>query len=501
MRHSSWLLTLAIVVLPTTAQAQNDFEAFKKKESERMRSFLTKEDADFSDFLKQDWKEFALSVADKPLVRPKPRATPIARPTPPEPSGEAAPAPAPAPTPLPGGPAPSVSVLPSARRPAAPPPASVELAASGNVLHTMFFGGIVAVPKVSLGLQPLPATITGEAISAFWEQINASPYKDVLAALQKQRELMQLGDWAFAQLAFRTGLSLAGGDTTHARLIAWHFLVKSGYATRVGYSGSNIHVLLKTDELLYGVSYFTIDNGKFYVLDLANGVPPRVGAIRTYEKDHPSARKSLSFFMNALPLLPEDLEPRTLRFAYKGQKFEINAGVNRNLVQFLTNYPQTRLNGYLDAEVPSSAMDAVVGGLQPIIAGRPELEQVDMILRFVQTAFDYKTDGDQFAREKWMFPEETLFYPFSDCEDRAILFSYLVRKLVPAVSVVGLIYSDHVAAAVRFNTVVTGDVRMHRGIRYVVSDPTYINASVGMEMDQYKGASPTIVDARSFERR
>jgi len=497
VRHSSWLLTLAIVVLPAPALAQNDFEAFKKRESERMRSFLTKEDADFSDFLKQDWKEFALSVADKPLVRPKPRATPIARPLPAE---SPAPQPEPVATPLPGGAVPGVSALPPARRPVAPPPPSVELA-SGSVLNTLFFGGVVAVPKVSLGLQPVPAAITGEAISAFWEQINASPYKDVLSALHKQRELMQLGDWAFAQLAFRTGLSLASGDTTHARLIAWHFLVKSGYATRVGYSGSSVHVLLKTDELLYGVSYFTIDDGKFYVLDLANGLPPHVGSIRTYEKDHPSSKRGLTFFMSALPLLPEELEPRTLRFAYKGQKYAISAGVNRNLVRFLTNYPQTRLNGYLDAEVPSSAMDAVVGGLRPIIAGRSELEQVDMILRFVQTAFDYKTDGDQFAREKWMFPEETLFYPFSDCEDRAILFSYLVRKLVPAVGVIGLIYADHVATAVRFNTAVAGDVRMYNGARYVVSDPTYINASVGMEMDQYKNASPNIVEARPLDRR
>jgi len=499
VRHSYWLLLFAIILLPAESPAQSDFEAFKKKESERLRGFLSKEDADFSDFLKQEWKEFALSVADKPLVRPKPRVTPVARPTPPEPVATPVAQPAPAPTPLPGGAVPTASALPSSRRPI-PSPTPVELAGSTSTLNTMFFGGLVAVPRVSLKIQPLPATITGEAISAFWEQMNASPYSEVLAALQQQRERMQLGDWAFAQLAFRTGVTLTGGDSTLARLVAWHFLVKSGYASRVGYSGAGVHVLLKTDELLYGVSYFTIDNAKFYVLDLGNGMPPRVGAIRTYEKDHPDARKSLSFAMSALPLLPEDLEPRTLRFAYKGQKYEFNVGVNRNLVRFLSYYPQTQLNGYLNAEVPSSAMDGLVNGLRPIISGRPELEQVDLILRFVQTAFDYKTDGDQFAREKWMFPEETLFYPFSDCEDRAILFSYLVRKLV-SVGVVGLIYSDHVATAIRFNATVNGDSRMHRGVRYVVSDPTYINASVGMEMDQYKTASPTIVDARPFDRR
>lgn len=513
---NSWLLLICFALPATAASAQNDFEAFKKKESESLREFLSKEDAEFSDFLKREWKQFALSVADKPLVRPKPRETPVAPPRPDAPAADPAPREAPpsrsAPTrppadvpadapptvPIPSR-VPSASALPSSRPPLGAP-SPVELASSGNTMNTAFFGGLVPVPKVDLGLDPMPTPITGAAVSKFWEQINASKYADVLEALQRQRDRMQLGDWAFAQLAFRAGLDLTNGDSTLARLVSWHFLVKSGYASRVGFNGSRLHVLLRTDEVLYGIPYFTIQNAKFYVLDLGSGIASRVGSIHTYERDHPEAKTSLSFHMKTLPLLPENAESRTLAFAYKNQKYQINASVNRNLIDFLTYYPQTQLNGYLDAEVPSSAMDALVAGLRPIIAGRSELEQVDMVLRFVQTAFEYKTDGDQFKREKWMFPEETLFYPFSDCEDRAILFSYLVRKLIPSVTVVGLIYSDHVATAVRFSSAVSGDTRMHKGVRYVVSDPTYIGASVGMEMPQYKSATPNIVNARPFGR-
>ena len=529
MRHVL-IAVFASLALASQAHAQREFEEFRRREAESLRAFLSKEDADFSDFLKQEWKEFELSVADKPLVRPKPRDTPVAppkadapagnpdapaRPTrPANPAPDPAPSPAPdpepvpmpEPTPVPVGPPPTASLIgggvpsrsPVPTRPM--PNAPVELASSPNAIRTPFYGGIVPVPKVELRLDPMPSPITGAAVGKFWEQMSASKSQEVLASLQRQRAQMRLGDWAFAQLAFRAGVGLTGGDSTLARLVAWHFLVKSGFASRVGFRGGDLFVLLRTDDVLYGVPYFTIDKAKFYVLDLASGSPIRAGSIHTYERDHPDAKSPLAFHMNTLPLLPEDAQSRTLAFTYKGKRHQIRADVNRNLIRFLTHYPQTQLNGYLDAEVPSSAMDALVDGLRPIIAGQPEVEQVQMILRFVQTAFEYKTDGDQFSREKWMFPEETLFYPYSDCEDRAILFSYLTRKLVPSVTVVGLIYSNHVATAVRFTSAVGGDARMYAGQRYVVADPTYIGADVGMEMPQYKDATPNVVAARPFGR-
>lgn len=522
MRSSiPFVIAAAAFLAPCEAGAQNDFEAFRRREAEQMRAFMSREDSAFTSFLKREWKDFELSLADRPLVRPKPTARPVAPPRDPAPApaGNPTPIPAPVTTPapaanppasvtpdpaapvLPGGAIPAAGVLPSG----APRPRPISSAAGlGNApadaLNTLFYGGFVSVPKVDLGLKPLPSDITSQSIADFWGQISKAPTKEVLAALKKHRDLMSLGDWAYAQLVYRTSLRMAGSDTTAARLIAWHLLVKSGYVARVGFKGQTVHVLLKSNELLYGTSFFTIDNAKYYVVDLAGGLSPSVGSIRTYDRDHPEATRALGFQMTSLPIFAEDLQPRMLRFEYRQRKYEIAVGVNRNLIDFLTYYPQTELRGYLNAEIESTAMANLVEALRPHVAGRAEADAVNFLLRMVQTSFDYKTDRNQFNREKWFFPEETLFYPFSDCEDRSILFSYLVRKLVPTVSVVGLVYADHVATAVRFSSPVAGDSRMHNGQRYVVTDPTYIGADVGMEMPQYKGTSPTIVEARAFGR-
>ena len=74
----------------------------------------------------------------------------------------------------------------------------------------------------------------------------------------------------------------------------------------------------------------------------------------------------------------------------------------------------------------------------------------------MQTSFNYKTDDGQFGEENYLFPEETLHYRYSDCEDRSILFTWLVKNIL-GLDVIGLDYPGHVAAAVALDNPVSGD--------------------------------------------
>ena len=91
-----------------------------------------------------------------------------------------------------------------------------------------------------------------------------------------------------------------------------------------------------------------------------------------------------------------------------------------------------------------------------------------------------------------MIPDETLYYSYCDCEDRSILFAYLVRKLT-GLSVIGLDYPGHVATAVKFNDELPGAYVTHRNEKYLVCDPTYINAEIGMVMSRYKDVKPELI--------
>ncbi len=116
----------------------------------------------------------------------------------------------------------------------------------------------------------------------------------------------------------------------------------------------------------------------------------------------------------------------------------------------------------------------------------------NILLHFVQTAFEYATDDEQFGKERPLFADETLFYPYSDCEDRAILYSVFVRELL-GLDVVLLHYPGHLATAVCFDTEVYGDYMTIDGKRYIVCDPTYINADIGQAMPRFKQTPANII--------
>lgn len=94
--------------------------------------------------------------------------------------------------------------------------------------------------------------------------------------------------------------------------------------------------------------------------------------------------------------------------------------------------------------------------------------------------------------DRAFFAQETLYYPYSDCEDRAILFSRLVRDLV-GLDVVLLYYPGHLATAVAFNENVTGDYLVYNNRKYIVCDPTFINAGVGRTMPDMNNQQAQII--------
>ena len=111
---------------------------------------------------------------------------------------------------------------------------------------------------------------------------------------------------------------------------------------------------------------------------------------------------------------------------------------------------------------------------------------------YLHRAFPYKTDEAQFGIERTLFAEEMYYYPYSDCEDRSILFARLVKDLL-GLDVVLLYYPAHIAAAVCFKGEVKGDYMQLGNKRYVICDATYIGAGVGEAMPDLKRTPAQVV--------
>lgn len=338
-------------------------------------------------------------------------------------------------------------------------------------------------------------SISNQSIADYWEEAAKTNPDPFLSQIDAKKSELNLNDWGYYLLLQKSAEGIYGGSGAASNLLTWYFLVKSGYDARAGFYGNQVFLLIPSKELLYEVPNFTIGGKKYYLL---SKVEPGTSlkSLFVYNSKYPGADKSFDVMMISPPNLKRLAQNRTLKFDYEGKDYVIEAQYDKNLVDFCNDYPQTDLMVYFDASPSAEAANSLLDALAPIIAGKSEADAVNIILRFVQTAFDYKTDGDQFGREKYFFPEESLYYPYNDCEDRSILFSYLVRKLT-GLEVVGLDYPGHVAAAVRFSDNLPGDSVTYNGKRFVICDPTYIGADIGMAQTAYKTVKPTVIPIRA----
>ena len=185
------------------------------------------------------------------------------------------------------------------------------------------------------------------------------------------------------------------------------------------------------------------------------------------------------------------------RTVHLTKKRSVTLPYNKAHMAYLNDVPMTVFPIYFVNPIAIEAQQVLQDNFSEMRDQYTPTQFIQMLLHFVQTGFEYKTDDDQFGYEKYFYPEEVIGYPYCDCEDRSAMFAWLVQKYTNA-KVIGLQYEGHVATAVWFgdDANVKGDGFMYGGKKYYVCDPTYINASIGMTMPQFKGKTPKIIKLR-----
>ena len=149
---------------------------------------------------------------------------------------------------------------------------------------------------------------------------------------------------------------------------------------------------------------------------------------------------------------------------------------------------------YASSVADEEVRSTVVFQLRDQLQGMSESEAANVLLHFVQKGFEYQPDGQQFGDgvEKSFFFDETLYFPYCDCEDRSIFYACLVRELL-GLDVLLLGYSGHECTAVALSSPPeTYTSFIYKGNTYYICDPTYIGADVGVCMPDYVSVQPEI---------
>lgn len=424
--------------------------------------------------------DVTVEALPKPPVAPRPAVAP--KPSVPDVSAERVP---PAPVPVPTTPAPErpVAITPPAKLPAV-----------ADALDLDFYGTPLRIPFDARWRTPAAVESNPKGFADFWDRMSATRDQPSLDAVAQARKAMALDDWGNVLLWQEVAKTLRPAAPREQLLLLWYFLVKSGVDVRPGYSDERLLLLLAVKQPVYGVSYVKIDNRAYYALFEGEGGKSG-GRYSAYSGRYPNELRPVDIRVAATAFGPKVPTQRTFEFDARGRRIRLDVAYERPLTQYLDRFPQLDFELYFATPPSPLARRSLLDALRPHLQGLDQEAGVDVLLAFVQKSFAYKTDNDQFGREKYFFVEEVLHFPFSDCEDRSALFAWLTRELL-GLETVGLHYPGHMTTAVALRTTRPEWQTVEwSGRRYVIADPTYVNATVGMAMPSYRGKAPLRVVA------
>lgn len=324
------------------------------------------------------------------------------------------------------------------------------------------------------------------AVADGYEALCRSNYKPLIANCQQAQKDFRLNDWGVF-LFVKTAAEALCNDENSCIVMQQFLLNELGYRAKMARRGDRNQLLLfvATDCMVYGHPYFTKEGLNYYNI---NGT--EACTFYMCNQDSKKAKTPVAMRLNNVPALNSGVVSR--QRTNKAGNVSVSVNVSKSLIDFYASMPQCDYGVYAKAPVAGSLAQEVLGTLRPLVQGKSEVDAANLLLNFVQTGFKYATDEEQFGFEKPFFVEELFYYPACDCEDRSVLFGWLVRELL-GLDVVYLDYPNHIATAVQFKGDVKGDFLTVDGKRYTVCDPTYIGASIGMTMPNLRSAGVSIL--------
>lgn len=457
------------------------FEEFKQQAKSKHEDFRKKCNTEYIEFLRQTWQSYKFLPA---IPRPKDETVPPVRRL----KNDQ--------TPIENKEVPIESVTTPTTPEPQPLPVSpiYEDKTQDEQMFTYRFYGTecsLRIPKV----KPFLLTnINEEQIATAWESLAKGAYDNTLRDFLELRIRMQLCDWAYLN-AINTFAESYLGKGNDAILLTSFLYCQSGYQMRLARTSSrHLYILFGSKYRIYEMPYYKIGNDLFYPLTKDN-----IDDIEICSTSFPD-EQALSLNIAQGQVFTYDASsPRTfIAENYPDMKVQIQ--VNKNLIDFYNTYPtadiddnfMTRWAMYANTPMQQEIQVSLYPKLKQLIAGDSELDAVNKILNWVQTAFAYDYDDKVWGHDRAFFTEETLYYPYCDCEDRAILFTRLVRDLL-GLDCILIYYPGHLASAVYFTQQVNGDYISLNGRKFIVCDPTYIGAPVGMTMPSMDNVSAKVI--------
>lgn len=451
-------------------QQEKAFADYAEQQRTAFEEFRIKRSIEFGNYLGKDWVKMEVTEGeDAPIPKPiDPKAI--------KPEGE------------------SISIAVPKTVPLPAPPKQIDLTIkplekSSPHLFPFDFYGLETSVRIDENYTLKMNNVNEQEVKKQWNKLSALKEQDLLDDCVRNRKELALSDWAYVQFMNKLTEAYYGGkDKNEAAFLQGYLLTQSGYDIRFVSETGRLLLGVAIDSPVFGIAYILINNRRYYLINYKE----RGGSFYTFNDSFSDESQQVSMVIDSeMDKIPFKESKPTNYVAEAHANATVKTSVNLNLIEFYNDYPQCEWTIYARCPMSKQLQEKVLPPLAANIEGKSEKEGADILINFVQTAFKYQTDDEQFGYEKPLFIDETFYYPASDCEDRSILFSYLVRELM-GLDVVLLEYPNHLCTAVLFNEDIKGDALVIDRKRYMICDPTFIGANIGVVHSDYKSIQPKV---------
>lgn len=346
-----------------------------------------------------------------------------------------------------------------------------------------------------------------QELDMYKEYMESLDFHATLNDIRKLKEQMILNDWLYYKLIYflSEAISLSGyvqvADEKDLIPFVWFFLNESGFDAHIDFYDGQKFLYVYSEDMVY-LPYVIINNKKYFCLNYNNN-PHFKSFLNTEFIDQSSNRDSFSFLFKKLPDFPNGRKRISEEtFFYKDRSYSIFRPVhNEGFIMAVKDYPNLQIDKYLDFPMPLEVYDSLILPLKEKLKNKSKEEAVDLLLDYVRS-FIYRDDEVLFNRDKWLAPYESLYYKVMDCEDRSILFGYLVREILdtPFILIQYTNYPkiQHINVGVALPNLSKG--LKYNGARFAVCETTTFDEPMG-ENTLYKQYKYEIVGSYFPEER
>ena len=335
-------------------------------------------------------------------------------------------------------------------------------------------------------------------VTKAWNEYRKRDVAPVLASLRALSEELGLNDWFVFQLVRSYADELLATASPMDRVVLEHYLlVGMGYDVRLARTERQLLLLLPIEQEVFEHCFVTVGGKDYYLFfDDLESNEDEVSVLYPCDPSKNDVGKGQSFS------LLFDGQPLKIRSGIEKPcelddgKIRIACNVNEGVMEMLRNYPLMDIQSYVTSVVLPQFQDSILKQMKPQIEDMTQCEAANALLHFVQHVFSYENDKETHGHEKAYFVEENFYYDYNDCEDRSILYAFLVRSLL-GLDVQIVAYPDHECTAVHFTDCLTyGNGYYFEGDFYLICDPSYMGATIGKCMPKYRALEPQIFVVR-----